>query len=109
MRSKNNKTVSVNIAKDRLRKIVAEELRALSENVDHEQVADVVSTASKMLKALEQYKKDANAAMLNSTQSLVDEFKTGLERMVSQPSSYVDRPVKSVKKVSLRRAPDTED
>src|SRR5258708_159142 len=93
------------IAIERLRKIVIEELdadRSIREQVDHEGVRTVVNAASKLFKAIESFKSDANNSMTSSvTPGLDDVFRT-LEDMLNSPASYVDKPAPMPQRVTLK-------
>lgn len=103
------KTAKIRISKERLRQLVAEELRMLhNEQVDHEGVKTVVTSSSKLLKAAEAFKKDATAAMTNALTPALDQLISVLEDMVSNPSSYVDKPKVGPRRIKLRRV-DSDD
>ena len=100
----------VKISQERLRQIVNEEIKALqTEAVDHEGAKTVVVAASKLLKAAEAFKKDANVAMTNSTTPELDSVVAALERMINNPGSFVDRPVTKPRVVKLRKVDGDED
>lgn len=91
----------------RLRQIIIEELQALHvEAVDHEGVKIVVNGASKLLKAIEAFKNDANIAMTNAVTPNIDEVAAVLESMISTPASYVDQKAVEPKVVKLRKVDD---
>lgn len=101
-----NKTVRARIDKDYLRKIVAEELKSLREAVDHEGIRGVVNASSKMLKAVESFEKDANAAMTNALTPGLEQIKATLESMIANPGTYVDRPAAASQTIRLRQVAD---
>lgn len=99
-------TVNASISKERLRKIVAEEIDRLRETVDHEGAKIVVTESSKLLKALNQFKENATGQMIGSTVPHVDTLIATLEQMISSPASYVDKQKPEVKTVKLRKVDD---
>lgn len=81
-----------------LQKIVYEEIKqSMREGIDHASIRDVVNAASKLLAALEAFKKDANGAMTNALVTHIEPMEATLSDMVSTPGSYVDKKV--IKKV----------
>ncbi len=99
--------MSLKITELDLRKIVVEELSAIREQVDHEGVKHVVTTASKLLKALEQFKeKEPTPAMVNAMTPHLDTMISLLESMISNPSSYVVRIKPEPRTVRLRAVKD---
>lgn len=85
-----------------LRRIVKEELSALTERVDHAGINKVVSGASKLLAAVEAFKESAPPSAINAVTPHIDELERVLEDMVSTPGSYVPKPKVEPKKVSLK-------
>lgn len=85
-----------------LRRIVKEELSALSERVDHAGINKVVTGASKLLAAVEAFKESAPPSAINAVTPHIDELERVLEDMVSTPGSYVPKPKVEPKKVSLK-------
>jgi len=85
-----------------LRRIVKEELTSLKEQVDHTSIRDVVTKASELLAAVEEFKAEAAAPVINATTPHLDELERVLEDMVSTPGSYVSKPKVEPKIVSLR-------
>lgn len=90
------------ISLDRLREIVKEELSTVNEQVDHAAIKDIVTHASKLLAAVETFKKNAGPSAINGVTPHIDALEKILEDMVSSPSSYVSKPKAELKKVSLR-------
>ena len=95
-------TQKFKINEDRLREIIAEELKNINEEVDHEGVRTVVNGASKLLKAIGAFKGDSTGAMTNAVTPHLDAILKALENMVSTPASYVDKPKVEPKRVKLR-------
>jgi len=88
-----------------LKKIIAEELKlSLTEAVDHKSVANVATAASKLLTAVEAFKKTASASMINAMTPHLGEVEEVLSSMIEAPGSYVEQPKPAVKKVSLKPA-----
>lgn len=89
----------------RLKKIIAEEMaRAISEEVDHASIRDVVNVASKLLAAVEAFEKGANGSMKSAVTPHLDKIEVTLEDMVSTPGSYVDKKKTAPQHVSLKPA-----
>jgi hypothetical protein len=82
------------ITLDELRKIVSEELGSLSEGqLDHAGARTVVNSASKLLKALDDFEVDeAPTALRSAVTPHIAALRRSLEDMVQNPVSYVDRP-----------------
>lgn len=99
---------TVLLDKKTLRKLVKEELKSMNEGVDHEGVKTVVTAAAKLLKATEAFKKQANVTMTNAVNPYFDRVVEYLEDMISNPSSYVDRPRAPAKRVKLRKVNDED-
>ncbi len=91
------------ISRAQIQKIIAEEISRLSEDVDHTQIKDVVTVASKLMSAIESFKSSAPQAVLNALTPNIDTISKSLEDMVSNPSSYVTRQKPAVKKISLKQ------
>lgn len=97
-----------------LRQIVVEELSSLrksrlAEDVDHEGATKVVTSASKLLKALLAFhEKEPTVAMAHSVTPHTDALRQVLEDMISNPSSYVDKAKVEPRIVKLRAVKDAE-
>ena len=85
-----------------VKRIIKEEIKNLNEQVDHQAIKDVVNSASKLLAAIESFKKDAPADVLGSVVEQVSSLEKILENMVNTPAAYVSKPKPEVKKVSLK-------
>ena len=85
----------------RLRYLIKEELSSVKEAVDHKSISDIVAVASKLLAAVEGFKEKAPPAAVNAVTPHLGELEKVLENMLSNPGSYVARPKKEPKKVSL--------
>lgn len=106
----NSKTPQISF--DRIREIVKEELAArgkhvVSEQVDHAAIKEVVTSASKLLAAVEAFKKNAGPAAMNAVTPHLDTLEKVLEDMVGTPGSYVSKPKQEPKKVTLRAVKGT--
>lgn len=93
MESKNS------ITRDRLQQIIKEEYHKLNEEIDSSGIRTVVNSASKFLDAIAAFEKGLPAKAIEATVTHTSELKKSLEDMVSNPASYL---VKPVKMVSLR-------
>lgn len=84
-----------------LRRIIAEEIEALQEGSGEDSAADIVSSASKLLKALESFKESTKdkAKVKSELDPHVAEIEKFLKRVISSPMQYVDSPKPVVKKV----------
>jgi hypothetical protein len=93
-----------NITSARLRQIVREEISevGISEAVDHGSIRDIVTVASKLLAAVEGFKKKAPHAAVNAVTPHIDQLERALEDMVNSPGSYVPVVKKQPQKVSLK-------
>lgn len=94
------------IDEDRLRQIVAEELKRVHEAVDHEGVRNVVNAASKLLKAAEAFKEEANGPAMSAVTPHLDHLVAALEDMVNTPASYVEKQKVAPRVVRLRPTKD---
>lgn len=84
-----------------LRKLIAEELSAMNEAVDHVSISKIVKSASSLLKAVEQFEAASpSAAVMAGLGGSIEKMKKTLEDMLSNPSSYVDKPKPQQKIVS---------
>jgi DNA polymerase III delta subunit len=85
--TKKNKTV-LQIDESLVRKIIIEELTS---SVDHKAVAAVLSKASKLLAAIETFKKEMSVPVANAVTPHLGALEQQLLAMVDKPSSYVDQ------------------
>lgn len=86
----------------RLRQLINEELKTVTEQVDHASAAAIVTAASKLLHAIEGFKEKASPAAINAVTPHLGEIEQVLENMVETPGSYVAKPKIEPKKVSLK-------
>jgi len=87
------------ITRDRLQQLIKEEYNKLNEEIDSTGIRTVVNSASKLLDAIAAFEKDLPPKSVEATVVHTSELKKSLEDMVSNPASYL---VKPVKMVSLR-------
>lgn len=107
---KMSKTVEIKITEKRLREIVAEELarkngqktKVVTEAIDAEGVKIVINASSKLHKALQAFKEDANTALENALGVDVDKVLSTLEHIIQNPASYTDKAKIEPKRVKLR-------
>ena len=87
----------------RLKKIIQEEIENLHEGADHDSASKIMSSATKLLKAIESFKETSSEKVKSEMGDNLDSVEKLLNRVVSSPMQYVDT-VKppGVKKVSLR-------
>ena len=90
----------------RLRQIIKDELvqNSVNEVVDHNGIRDIVTIASKLLAAVEDFKEKGSPAAINAVTPHLGEIEKTLENMVSAPGSYVAAPKKEPQMVSLKPA-----
>ena len=100
------KTVNLSIKEKWLRTLVMQELQTISEDIDHESVKDIVSAASKMLKAISAFNDTANEPMKESLQPYLEQVGSLLEGMIETPGGYVPRQRIEPKTIKLRRQED---
>lgn len=88
----------------RLRRLINEEIAAVvvNETVDHKNISSVVGVVSKLLAAVEGFKKKAPPAAVNAVTPHLSNLEKVLEDMMSSPASYVPMPKKEPKKVTLK-------
>lgn len=84
----------------KLREMI-EEIAGLSEGVDHVAMKDIVTSAQKLLAAVESFKDTAPQSALGAVTPHIDAIEKALEDMLSTPASYVDKKA-TYKKVSLK-------
>lgn len=90
------------ISVERVRQIVAEEVRRVHEDVDHAGISNVVKLAGKVLDAIKKFDDAATGRMKSAVTPHLDQLHKTLEDMVSTPGSYVDVIKQEPKVVSLR-------
>jgi hypothetical protein len=87
-----------------LRQLIRDEAKrkAVNEAVDHKGINSIVSVASKLLAAVDNFKEKAPPSAINAVTPHLSELEKVLENMVNSPGSYVPLPKKEPKKVSLK-------
>jgi len=91
-----------------LRTIIREELKAnLNEGADHDAASKQMTSATKLLNALEAFKESASEKIKAELGQCIDETEKLLNRVIASPMQYVDtvqpkEPVVAGKKVSLK-------
>lgn len=87
-----------------LRKIILEETRALREGDAEDQAAEMVSSASKLLKAIEAFNDSISdkEKVKADVDPHVEELKKHLKRMIQSPMVYASSPKRVIKKVSMK-------
>ncbi|NBW06518.1 MAG: hypothetical protein EBR82_00655 [Caulobacteraceae bacterium] len=89
----------------RLQQIIREEL-SLNEGADHDSAAKVMSSATKLLKAVESFKSASSEKARSEMGTHLDEIEKILNRVVGSPMQYVDATEPAMKKVTLKPAKD---
>lgn len=74
-----------------IRLLIREEIAGTKAKLNHEEAAQVVATASKLLKALEQFEEKAPNAAKDAMMNRAPEVKATLEDMVTNPGAYVSK------------------
>ena len=91
---------------DRLKKIIREELATkLNEGEDHNVASKQMSSATKLLGAVETFKNDASAKAKAEVGKLLEDLEKLLNRIIGSPMQYVDTtkpPQLQGKKVTLK-------
>lgn len=85
-----------------VQRIVREELSSINEQVDHASIKDIVTAASKLIDAVQQFRSTVPGPALNAVTPNLDQVAASLEDMLSNPGSYVPIKKAEPKKVSLR-------
>jgi hypothetical protein len=84
--------MSNKVSLERVKQIVAEEIQSLiSEDVstEHESIAQIVANASKFLKALQTFKKGANAKVTNAVTPDIIRLEKTLLNIIENGKQYV--------------------
>jgi len=76
---------------DRLRTIIREELSAtLTEGADHDAASKQMTSATKLLSALESFKETASEKIKAELGQCVEDMEKLLNRVIASPMQYVD-------------------
>lgn len=102
------KQCKVRISESDIRRIIIQEMQQLHEDVDHEGIANVASVASKMLKAANEFRQNANPSMSETVSPYFERVIELLEEMVSNPGAYIVKPKLEPKKVTLAQVKPEE-
>lgn len=94
-------TQTPTVTLETLKRLIAEELHTIDEQVDHKSIHDIVAVASKLLAAVEAFKEKSPPAAINACTPHLSELERVLENMLSTPGSYVPKVKKEPKVVSL--------
>lgn len=87
----------------RLKQIIREEIETLSEDVDRDAGTKLMSSANKLLKAVEAFKSTSTEKVNSELGTSLDEVEKFLKRIVDSPMMYVDNTSVPVeKKVTLK-------
>jgi hypothetical protein len=98
----------IKISEERIRQIISEEISALGENVDHNAIVDVVTPASKFLKAAVEFKEKMNGSLENVCSPALDSLIKKLQGVLETPGAYVDRVPVLPKTIRLRQTGEKE-
>jgi len=101
-------TQTPKVTLERLKQLIAEEIQAINEQVDHKTINSIVGVASKLLAAVEAFKEKAPPAAINACTPHLGELERVLENMLSTPASYVPKVKKEPKVVSLSAKKEKE-
>jgi len=85
-----------------LKKIIREELQSIYEGVDEDAAAKTMSSATKLLKAIETFKESSSEKVKSEIGSNLDGVEQLLKRIVASPMQYVDVVAPGPKKVTLK-------
>lgn len=90
------------IALSRIKQIIREELQNLDEGQDHDSASKIMSSATKLLNAIESFKDDVSERAKGELGTNLDEVENILNRIVSSPMQYVDVAKPQAQKVTLK-------
>ena len=90
------------ITETMLKKIISEEIAQVLESSAHDAGAKVMSSASKLLSAIESFREAATGSASAEVSPHLDDLETSLKRIVDSPMQFVDVPKPVAKKVSLK-------
>lgn len=90
------------IALNTLKKIIREEMSTLREGQDHDTAAKIMSSASKLLSAIEDFKESASEKVKSEIMTHVEEVEKNLNRIMASPMQYVDTMKPPAQKVTLK-------
>lgn len=87
---------------NRLKEIIQEEVTLLREGESEDSAAKIMSTSTKLLKAIETFKKSASEVAKSELGTNLETVERVLKRIASSPMQYIDQTKPPTKKVSLR-------
>lgn len=90
------------IGLDVLRNIIREEMQSLAEGLDHDSASKQASAASKLLNAIDAFKKASTEKMKSEVDDSISQLEQTLNRVVASPLQYVDTTKPPIKKVTLK-------
>ena len=91
-------STTIKITKAELRDLVKEvykenaKAKKINEKIDHEAARQVVTAASRLLKAVEAFKADAPPSALGAVEGLTFQLSRHLENMIDNTLSYIEKP-----------------
>lgn len=86
----------------RLKKIIHEEISLLREGEDHDSASKIMSSATKLLSAIETFKETASEKAKAEMGTNLEGVEQLLNRIVASPMQYVDATKPPAKKVTLK-------
>lgn len=86
----------------RLKKIIREEIENLYEGADEDAASKIMSSATKLLNAIESFKESSSEKLKSELGSNLDGVEQLLKRVVASPMQYVDVTSPGPKKVTLK-------
>lgn len=86
----------------RLKKIIREELSMIHEGEDHDSASKIMSSATKLLSAIETFKETASEKAKAEMGTNLDGVEQLLNRIVASPMQYVDATKPPTKKITLK-------
>jgi DUF438 domain-containing protein len=86
----------------RLKNIIREEIENLHEGEDHDSASKIMSSATKLLSAIESFKESASEKAKAEMGTNLEGVEQLLNRIAASPMQYVDATKPPVKKVSLK-------
>ena len=86
----------------RLKKIIREEIENLYEGADEDAASKIMSSATKLLNAIESFKENSSEKLKAELGSNLDGVEQLLKRVVASPLQYVDVTAPGPKKVTLK-------
>lgn len=85
-----------------LKEMIKEELEILREGDDHDAAVRIMTSASKLLKAIDNFKENSSEKSRSEMGQHLEEIEKTLKRIVASPLHYVDATKPAPKKVTLK-------